>query len=64
MTYFECCDWLLQARHPDWKLMMRIEQLDIPDKSYTELCNDALYVYDANNIFGRAMVSTNPKLEP
>ena len=44
--------------------MMRIEQLDIPDKSYTELCNDALYVYDANNIFGRAMVSTSPKLEP
>ena len=39
------------------RLMLRIIDLDIPDKSLSELCNDALYVFDANNIFGKSVVS-------
>ena len=53
------CRITFRAENDSWKLMLRVDQLDIPDTSYNkvQLCNDALYVYDAKNIFGRAIVS-------
>ncbi len=53
------CRLTFKADHDDWKLMMRVVELDIPDKSFGELCNDALYVYDASTIMGRPVVSTS-----
>ncbi|KAK2147861.1 hypothetical protein LSH36_534g02005 [Paralvinella palmiformis] len=51
------CRITFRAENDSWKLMLRVDQLDIPDTSYNkvQLCNDALYVYDAKNIFGRAI---------
>ena len=53
------CRITFRAENDSWKLMLQVDQLDIPDTSYNkvQLCNDALYVYDAKNIFGRAIVS-------
>ncbi len=51
------CRLTFKAEKDDWKLMMRVVELDIPDKSFSELCNDAVYVYDASNIMGRPVVS-------
>ena len=54
------CRITFRAENDSWKLMLQVDQLDIPDTSYNkvQLCNDALYVYDAKNIFGIAIVST------
>ena len=52
------CRLTFKAENDDWKLMMRVVELDIPDKSFSELCNDAVYVYDASTIMGRPFVST------
>ena len=52
------CRITFKAEKDTWKLMMRVVELDLPDKSYSELCNDAVYVYDANTIIGPAVVST------
>ena len=57
------CRITFKAGRNDWKLMLRVVELDIPDVSYNELCNDALYVYDADTILGRAMVSTHSFIE-
>ena len=51
------CRLTFKAENDDWKLMMRVVELDIPDKSFSELCNDAVYVYDASTIMGRPFVS-------
>lgn len=37
--------------------MLRVLDIDIPDMSRRGICNDALYVYDDETIFTRAMVS-------
>ena len=51
------CRITFKAEREGWKLLIRLVHLDIPDTSYNQLCNDALYVYDAKNIFGQPMVS-------
>ena len=51
------CRMTFRSESEDWKLMMRVVELDIPDMAYSELCNDALYVYDASNVMGRPVVS-------
>ncbi len=51
------CRITFRAENENLKLMLRVLDLDIPDTSYNELCNDALYVYDAKNIMGRPVVS-------
>ena len=51
------CRITFRAPKEDWFFMMRVVELDIPDKSYRELCNDALYVYDAGTIMGVPVVS-------
>ena len=52
-------DDLKDERRRKGRLMLRIVELDIPDQSLRRLCNDALYVFDANGIyvFGKAVVS-------
>lgn len=50
------CQLTFQAAHLNWKLMLVIEYLEIPDISYG-LCNDAIYIYDAENVFGETIVS-------
>ncbi len=52
------CRITFRAEHDGWRLMLRIVDLDIPDTSYRELCNDALYIYDAKTYtVGQAVVS-------
>lgn len=51
------CKITFKAEQKDSKLMMKVVSLDLPDQAYNKLCNDALYVYDANSIFGRTVVS-------
>ena len=51
------CRTTFKAARNDWKIMLRVVELDVPDVSYNELCNDALYIYDGDTILGRAMVS-------
>ena len=50
------CRLTFEAEEEDMKIMLRVVELDIPDITHSELCNDALYIYDSNNI-GRAFVS-------
>ncbi|KAK2184081.1 hypothetical protein NP493_283g02021 [Ridgeia piscesae] len=52
------CRITFKADKEGWKLLIRLVHLDIPDTSYNQLCNDALYVYDAKNIFGQPVAGT------
>ena len=49
------CRLKFKARNKDWKLMLRMLEMDIPDRQENGICNDALYISDADNIF-RTMV--------
>ncbi|XP_050399612.2 uncharacterized protein LOC126816865 [Patella vulgata] len=49
------CQVTFKAENDDWRLMLRIIELDIPDRSTSGICNDALYVYDESSIYTRAM---------
>ncbi|XP_064640279.1 uncharacterized protein LOC135495495 [Lineus longissimus] len=50
------CRITFKAENDGWKLRLQILELDIPDKSENSyICNDALYVYDANTIIGTPM---------
>lgn len=51
------CRITFRAKHKDWRLMMRVEEIDIPDETYNKICNDALYIYDADTIVAKAVVS-------
>ena len=51
------CPFYFQAARSDWKLMLRVLEIDIPDRTQKGLCKDALYIYDANTYVTRAMVS-------
>ncbi|ESP03738.1 hypothetical protein LOTGIDRAFT_171167 [Lottia gigantea] len=53
------CQMTFKAENKDWRLMLRIIELDIPDRTSTGLCNDALYVYDESSIYARAMEEAN-----
>lgn len=51
------CRLQFQSRHKDWKLMLRVVEMDIPDRK-EGICNDALYVSDSEeNIYTHFMVS-------
>ena len=51
------CRLTFKARHDGWRLMLKVEELDIPDSSFG-LCNDAVYIYDSQHyIIGKAFVS-------
>ncbi|ELT99959.1 hypothetical protein CAPTEDRAFT_223728 [Capitella teleta] len=49
------CQITFKADDGASKVMMQIVNMDLPDQSYNKLCNDALYVYDGHNIFGRTL---------
>ncbi|KAL3858958.1 hypothetical protein ACJMK2_009203, partial [Sinanodonta woodiana] len=49
------CRMTFKAQNEGWKLMLRILELDIPDRMPNGLCNDALYVYDDMDVFTKAM---------
>ena len=51
------CTLTFKAQNAGWKLMLRVLELDIPDRRYNGYCNDALWVYDADSIYTKAMVS-------
>lgn len=51
------CQLTFQTEKTGWRLMLRVLDIDIPDMSRRGICNDALYVYDDETIFTRAMVS-------
>lgn len=50
------CTLKFKAQNSGWKLMLRLLELDIPDRQYNGLCNDALWVYDADSIYSMDMV--------
>ncbi|XP_013380303.1 uncharacterized protein LOC106151531 isoform X1 [Lingula anatina] len=45
------CRLVFKAENEDWKIMMQVVELDIPDRSLRSVCNDALYVYDSARIY-------------
>ncbi|KAH9504614.1 hypothetical protein Btru_062440 [Bulinus truncatus] len=49
------CAITFQAESADWKLMLRVIEMDLPDRTASGFCNDALYVYDAGTFLTRAM---------
>ncbi|XP_064599439.1 abnormal cell migration protein 13-like [Liolophura sinensis] len=49
------CQLTFQTENTGWRLMLRVLDIDIPDMSRRGICNDALYVYDDETIFTRAM---------
>ena len=50
------CQLTFKAAAENWRLMMRIVDLDIPDRSESKLCNDALYVYNGESILAKPVV--------
>ncbi|CAH1779972.1 unnamed protein product, partial [Owenia fusiformis] len=49
------CRLTFKARNSNLRIMINILELDIPDIYYNDLCNDALYVYDASSILGKTL---------
>ncbi|KAK3799150.1 hypothetical protein RRG08_051425 [Elysia crispata] len=49
------CPFYFRAPRSNWKLMMRVLEMDIPDRTRKGVCKDALYVYDAPTYVTRAM---------
>ncbi|CAL1533616.1 unnamed protein product [Lymnaea stagnalis] len=49
------CQITFQAESGDWRLMLRVIEMDLPDRTPSGYCNDALYVYDDSTFLTRAM---------
>lgn len=56
------CTLTFKAQNAGWKLMLRVLELDIPDRRYNGYCNDALWVYDADSIYTKAMVEAGDNI--
>ena len=54
------CQLKFESRNKDWKLMLRVLEMDIPDRD-NGICNDALYVSDSDDIY-KSMVSMQAHL--
>ena len=53
------CKITFKADNEGWRIMLRFLELDIPDIDPNNgICNDALYIYDSEDVFTGAMVST------
>ena len=50
------CKMTFKAEDDGWRLMVRILELDIQDRTVNGFCNDALYVYDDSTILAKAVV--------
>ena len=54
------CTITFKTENKGWKLMLRVVDLDIPDKDVdTDICNDAMYIYDDETIYSSPMVCLN-----
>lgn len=52
------CKITFKADNEGWRIMLRFLELDIPDIDPNNgICNDALYIYDSEDVFTGAMVS-------
>nr|KAG5692990.1 hypothetical protein BaRGS_011626 [Batillaria attramentaria] len=51
------CRMTFKAEDDGWRLMLRVLELDIPDRTVNGFCNDALYIYDDSTIYAKALVS-------
>ncbi|XP_041376541.1 uncharacterized protein LOC121389015 [Gigantopelta aegis] len=49
------CSMTFRAQNKNWKLMLRMLELDIPDRTPKGICNDALYFFDGESHLTRAM---------
>ncbi|XP_070196893.1 uncharacterized protein [Littorina saxatilis] len=49
------CKMTFKAEDDGWRLMVRILELDIQDRTQNGFCNDALYVYDDSTILAKAV---------
>ncbi|XP_052230877.1 uncharacterized protein LOC127844563 [Dreissena polymorpha] len=49
------CKLTFQAQNSEWKLMLRVEEMDILDRQGNGICNDALYVSSSENILRDTM---------
>ncbi|KAL8608493.1 hypothetical protein ACOMHN_002726 [Nucella lapillus] len=49
------CKMTFKAEDDGWRLMMRVLELDIQDRTVNGFCNDALYVYDDSTILAKAL---------
>ena len=56
------CTLRFKAQNAGWKLMLRILELDVPDRQFNGLCNDALWVYNADSIYNMDMVMVSASL--
>lgn len=45
------CQIKFKSKNSDWKLMLRMLEMDIPDRQENGICNDALYVSDSEQIY-------------
>ncbi|XP_052831237.1 uncharacterized protein LOC128250372 [Octopus bimaculoides] len=51
------CTMTFYAAIKGWKLMLRMIELDIPDRTSKGICNDAVYIYDHKSVYANGMVS-------
>lgn len=51
------CSIGFRTEHDGWRIMLRVIDLDIPNRTARGICNDALYIYDHETIFTTVMVS-------
>jgi hypothetical protein len=50
------CQIKFKSKKSDWKIMLRMLEMDIPDRQKNGICNDALYVSDSDKMY-HTMVS-------
>lgn len=49
------CTMTFYSDVKDWKLMLRMIEMDIPDRTSSGICNDAIYIYDHESVYYNAM---------
>ncbi|CAI9737812.1 low-density lipoprotein receptor-related 12-like [Octopus vulgaris] len=49
------CTMTFYAAIKGWKLMLRMIELDIPDRTSKGICNDAVYIYDHKSVYANGM---------
>ncbi|XP_060552704.1 uncharacterized protein LOC132713982 [Ruditapes philippinarum] len=45
------CQIKFKSKKSDWKIMLRMLEMDIPDRQKNGICNDALYVSDSDKMY-------------
>ncbi|KAL8612415.1 hypothetical protein ACOMHN_008400 [Nucella lapillus] len=52
------CKITFKAEDDGWRLMVRMLELDIQDRTVNGFCNDALYMFDDSTIYAKAVLMT------